>query len=68
MNSKSRKDTIDRNLIAPCGMNCGICSRHLAYSNNLEERRGKIIHCSGCLPRNRQCAFIKKYCELLTEE
>jgi hypothetical protein len=54
-------------LIAPCGMNCGICSRYLAYSNSLEEQRGKVIHCLGCLPRNRQCAFIKKRCELLTK-
>ena len=58
---------MEERLIAPCGMNCGICMRYLAYSNNLKEQRGKVIHCSGCLPRNRQCAFIKKRCELLTK-
>lgn len=55
---------LNAQLIAPCGMNCGICSRYLAYSNNLEEKKGMIMHCSGCVLRNRQCAFIKKHCEL----
>jgi len=55
----------EADLIAPCGMNCGLCSGYLAYANNLEKKRGKIIHCTGCLPRNKQCAFIKKHCDLL---
>lgn len=46
-------------------MNCGICSGYLAYANNVDKKRGKIIHCSGCLPRNKRCAFVKKHCELL---
>jgi hypothetical protein len=55
----------DRNLIAPCGMNCGICSAYLAYSRNIPRKRGKIIHCIGCRPRNKQCAFLKGYCTRL---
>jgi len=55
------------NLIAPCGMNCGICSAYLAYSRNIPRKRGKIIHCIGCRPRNKQCAFLKGYCTELSE-
>jgi hypothetical protein len=44
-------------LIAPCGMNCAICSRYLAYLNNL-----KRSHCIGCRPRNRKCAYVFGKC------
>jgi hypothetical protein len=53
-------ELIDKQLIAPCGMNCAICSGYLAYKNNLQKIRGK---CKGCRPRNKQCAFLKKRCE-----
>ena len=52
------KNKIDPVLIAPCGMNCAICSGYLSYSNNL-----KISKCIGCRPRNKQCAYIKKQCK-----
>jgi hypothetical protein len=54
---------IKQQLIAPCGMNCAICSAYLAYKNNLPKARGKILHCKGCRPRNKQCAFLKKRCK-----
>ncbi len=44
-------------------MNCAICNAYLAYKNNLPKVRGKISHCKGCRPRNKQCAFLKKRCE-----
>lgn len=50
-------------LIAPCGMNCGLCSGYLAYKNNLPKVRGKISHCPGCRPRNKQCAYLKGQCD-----
>jgi hypothetical protein len=56
-------ELINKELIAPCGMNCAICSGYLAYKNNLPKVRGKISHCKGCRPRNKQCAFLKKRCE-----
>ena len=46
-------------LIAPCGMNCNICSAYLAYSLEIP----KETHCKGCRPRNKQCGFLKKRCE-----
>lgn len=50
-------------LIAPCGMNCAICSGYLAYSHHLKKVRGKIHYCTGCRARNKQCAFLKGRCK-----
>ena len=44
-------------LIAPCGMNCGICSRYLSYVNKL-----KRSQCSGCRPENKKCSYLFKNC------
>ncbi len=50
-------------LIAPCGMNCGICKAYLAYSRGVPKKRGQVTQCQGCITRNKNCAFIKKRCE-----
>src|SRR4030042_4450358 len=52
-------------LIAPCGMNCGVCSGYLALSNDLKSKGVKIMYCAGCRPRDKQCSFLKKRCKLL---
>ena len=52
-------------LIAPCGMNCGICSSYLALTNDLKQTTIRIPYCSGCRIRNKQCSFIKKRCDKL---
>ncbi len=53
-----KKDNpISKDLIAPCGMNCAICSRYLAYVNNL-----KRSQCVGCRPRNKRCDYLFKKC------
>jgi len=54
-------------LIAPCGMDCSTCSGYLAYVNGIPKKRGKISQCSGCRPRDKQCAYLKGQCELLAE-
>lgn len=54
-------------LIAPCGMNCGICKRYLAYSRGVPEERGKVIHCQGCLPSNKNC-YVKRGCKKLAKK
>ena len=60
------KDSYRRkDLIAPCGMDCGLCSGYLAYINEIPKKRGAITHCAGCRARNKQCAFIKRDCSLL---
>ena len=55
-------DNFNEELIAPCGMNCGICDKYLAYSHQLPKKRGKICYCIGCRPQNKNCSFIKKKC------
>ncbi len=52
-------------LVAPCGMNCGVCKAYLAYSREVPHEKGKVTHCTGCMIRNKNCAFIKKGCEKL---
>lgn len=44
-------------LIAPCGMNCAICSNYLAYVNNLNKSQ-----CSGCRPGNKKCTYLFEKC------
>jgi hypothetical protein len=51
-------------LVAPCGMNCGICKNYLAYSLGVPEKKGKLSYCPGCLPRNRNC-YVKRGCRKL---
>ena len=55
-------------LIAPCGMNCGICSSYLAFKNDIRSKGIKMPYCAGCRPRNKQCAFLKKRCEILLSD
>jgi hypothetical protein len=52
-------------LIAPCGINCALCSGYRAFFHQTPRARGKIAWCKGCRPRNKQCAFFKKRCERL---
>jgi hypothetical protein len=52
-------------LIAPCGMNCGICRAYLDHSKT--KVRGKATHCVGCRPRSKKCAFLKGNCPDLRE-
>jgi hypothetical protein len=49
-------------LIAPCGMNCGVCKAYLAYSRGVPKKKGQVSHCSGCRIRGKNCAFIKRDC------
>jgi hypothetical protein len=48
---------ISEELIAPCGMNCAVCSRYLAYVNHLRKS-----HCIGCRPRNQACKYLFAKC------
>jgi hypothetical protein len=44
---------ISEELIAPCGMNCAICSRYLSYVNGLKQSQ-----CMGCKPRDKSCEYL----------
>jgi hypothetical protein len=52
-------------LIAPCGMNCGLCVSYLAMKNDLKKKGFNKTYCAGCRPRGKNCAFLKKSCERL---
>jgi hypothetical protein len=54
-------------LVAPCGMNCGICSGYLAGTREIEKQDIRMSYCQGCRPRNKNYAFLKIQCRLLTE-
>ena len=47
-------------LVAPCGIYCGICMRDL--NRNLDHPIGKSGACKGCRVQNKHCAFIKQKC------
>jgi hypothetical protein len=50
-------NSISKELIAPCGMNCAICSKYLSYVNNLKQSQ-----CVGCRPRNKRCEYLFAKC------
>ncbi|HAU31766.1 MAG: Uncharacterized protein XD78_0720 [Desulfotomaculum sp. 46_296] len=58
---------MEEKLIAPCEMNCAICVSYLAMKNDLNKKGFKKKYCVGCLPRGKNCAFLKKHCDLLGE-
>jgi Protein of unknown function (DUF3795) len=55
-------------LVAPCGMNCSVCSAYLALTHDVKGRGIRMPYCAGCRPRNKQCAFLKKRCPSLLSE
>ena len=56
---------MEEKLIAPCGMNCSVCSNYLAMKNDLKKWGISKSYCAGCLPRGKNCTFMKKNCDLL---
>lgn len=58
---------MDEVLIAPCGMNCGVCSSYLAMKYDLKKKGFGKGYCAGCRPRGKNCAFMKKSCDLIGE-
>jgi hypothetical protein len=56
---------MEEQLIAPCGMNCGLCVSYLAMKNDLKNKGFSKRYCAGCLPRGKNCTFMRKHCGLL---
>ena len=50
-------------LIAPCGMNCNVCSNYLALENDTKSKGVKLPYCEGCRLRDKKCSFVKKKCK-----
>ena len=53
----NNQNHITENLIAPCGMNCALCSRYMVHKFGL-----KKSSCRGCIPENRECGYLFKRC------
>ncbi len=52
-------------LVAPCGMNCNVCSGYLAIQHDVKSKGIRMSYCTGCRPRDKKCAFLKKRCSRL---
>lgn len=52
-------------LIAPCGMNCGICIAFFGYTLDGKKRKQT---CNTCRSRKSKCAFIKQQCNKLASK
>ena len=50
-------------LIAPCGMNCGLCIAYQAKKYDLDKQGFRRKYCPGCLPRGKNCTHMKDKCE-----
>ena len=57
MKPKAPSPTTPGELIAPCGMNCALCSRYLAYVHHLNRSQ-----CAGCRPSNKHCTYLFAKC------
>ena len=56
---------MNEDLIAPCGMNCVLCVSYLAMKNDLKKKGFRKKYCAGCLPRGKNCVFMKEHCDLV---
>jgi hypothetical protein len=59
---------MNEDLVAPCGMNCGICANYLAEVHDVRAQGIRMPYCKGCRPRGKMCAYLKKRCNLLKHE
>jgi hypothetical protein len=57
-----RKVKLVPELIAPCGMNCGICVAFFGFTLKGEQRKHA---CNTCRLRKSKCAFLKQQCDKL---
>lgn len=60
-----RRFIMEEKLIAPCGMNCGVCINYLTMKNNLHKQGSHRRYCAGCIPRGKNCTYKKISCNLL---
>ncbi len=56
---------MERDLIAPCGMNCGLCISYQAMKLDLNKHGFKRSYCPGCRPRGKNCLHMRGKCDLI---
>ncbi len=54
-------------LIAPCGMNCSLCSAYQFGEYDLNRHGFHKKYCLGCIPRGENCTHMRDACELLAK-
>jgi hypothetical protein len=59
------KYPMQKNLIAPCGMNCSLCIAYQFMEKDLNKKGFHKKYCPGCLPRGEYCTHMGDRCELL---
>ncbi len=56
----------NKDLIAPCGMNCSLCIAYIFNKYDLNKEGFKRTYCSGCITRGKNCTFaLGKQCDLI---
>lgn len=58
-------EALREDLIAPCGMNCGLCIAYLGGRNEINREGFHRTYCEGCLPRGKGCTFMGDRCARL---
>lgn len=56
---------MEEKLIAPCGMNCGLCISYQFGEKDLNKHGFHRQYCPGCIPRGKNCTHMGDRCELL---
>ena len=61
--------TVDRNLLAPCGLYCGVCGILIAHRDNNEKFKERLSGVYGCRPEDIVCQGCKaderfKFCRV----
>ena len=56
---------MEKNLIAPCGMNCSLCIAYQFKERDLNKKGFNKSYCEGCIPRGKNCLHMKDVCNLL---
>ena len=58
----ARSPGFSAELLAPCGMNCVLCSAYRAYVSQ-SQSKPHMTRCAGCRARDKRCAYLKGNCE-----
>lgn len=56
---------MQESLIAPCGMNCGLCIAYQFKEKDLNKKDFHRTYCPGCIPRGKNCMHMGDKCGLV---
>lgn len=56
---------MEEELIAACGMNCGLCIAYQFKQKDLNTQGFHRRYCPGCIPRGENCVHMADACELV---